>query len=195
MDRALAASSGLGPAARPAAAEQPPDRIEQAGLRHEFRIFRQLQLVDDALQDRNRLDQQRLAFDGRIIGAEVRQHGLVGLDDIGAARIDQHGRRRRIERGGERSRRSAPARAGPAAGSSAILLASAQDAAHLAQIDGRVLPASDGRAGRLVRRSDRAWSELRCNIDAYQMFVVAEGGNVAVALGVSVVERKWRRID
>ena len=40
-----AASSGLAPSLGPAAAEQPPDRIEQAGLRLELRICRQLQLV------------------------------------------------------------------------------------------------------------------------------------------------------
>ena len=85
------------PVARPAAAEQQPlDRIEKAGFWREFLIFRQLQFVDDAHQDRDRLDQQRLALDGCIVGAEVRQHRLVGLDDIGAAWIDQHGRRRRI---------------------------------------------------------------------------------------------------
>src|ERR1700678_3819817 len=28
------------------------------------------------------------------------------------------------------------------------------------------------------------WSELRCNIDPYLIFVVAEGGNIAVAVGI-----------
>src|SRR6266849_2048338 len=30
------------------------------------------------------------------------------------------------------------------------------------------------------------WSELRCNIDPYLMFVVAVGGNIAAAVGISM---------
>src|SRR5437879_1631461 len=35
--------------------------------------------------------------------------------------------------------------------------------------------------------AEYGWSELRCNIQSHQMFVVAEGGDVAVAGGVPVV--------
>ncbi len=79
------------PGGRAAAAEQSPDRVEQARLRPEFGIGRQLKLVHHALQDRDRLNQQRLALDGGVVGAEIRQDRLAGIHHVGAARVHENG--------------------------------------------------------------------------------------------------------
>src|ERR1700733_1783869 len=36
--------------------------------------------------------------------------------------------------------------------------------------------------------SSRGWSKLRCNIDSYLIFIVTEGGSIAVASGVDIKE-------